>query len=64
LTPLTLYENVKLLTGMSFIMVIELLTGYEYPLTESDIEKLVEDSRKGIRSVSISDEKEAEVEDF
>jgi len=64
LMPLTLYENVKLFTGMSFIMVIELLMGYEYPLTESDIEKLIEDSRKGIRNVNISDEKEAEVEDF
>ena len=60
---LTQYENVKLFTGMSFNMLLELLTDYEQPLTKEDIEKLIESAQKGIRFVPFEKET-AEGEDF
>lgn len=48
---LTGYEHVKLFTGMSFNMVLELLTVYQKPLSDEDIEQLLACSRAGIMHI-------------
>lgn len=57
------YEHVKLFTGMNFNMVLELLTVYQNPLRDKDIEQLLACSRAGIMHVK-ADRGEEEEEDF
>lgn len=63
MTSLTRYKNVALFTGLSFSMLLELLTSFSEPLEKDDIEQLVQVSREGIRYVNIEDASE-EMEDF
>lgn len=60
---ITQYKNVKLFTGMSFNMLLELLTNYEQLLTDKDVEQLLNEARSGIRLISI-DEQTVEEEEF
>ena len=60
---LTRHRQVRLFTGMNLSMILELLTGYPGPLSESDIVSLVESSRQGIMHISSIDVSKEE-EDF
>lgn len=55
------YDNVKIFTGMSFHMLLELLTEYPNPLSKEDMERLIENARNSIRFVEMEKQEE---EDF
>lgn len=58
---LTTLPNVKLFSGMNLNMILELLTRFSDNLSEEDIETLVEESRMGIKSVTLQIDEEEEV---
>ncbi|MFR8600613.1 MAG: PTS mannose transporter subunit IIC, partial [Clostridioides difficile] len=58
---LTNLHNVRLFSGMNLNMVLELLTRFSDELTVEDIDQLVEESRRGIQSVTLQIKEEEEV---
>lgn len=63
MTGLTKHENVVVFSGMSFTMLLELLTSYPEALTKDDINRLLYSAREGIKIIDIK-EADNETEDF
>lgn len=61
LFPLSVYENVRLFSGMNFSMAIEVLTGYPDGLGEAEIQELLNTAKDGVCHVILQEE---EKEDF
>lgn len=53
------FENAKIFTGMNLNMLLSICLEYPNPLSEADIEKIIDDSREGIQIAKRNqDEKE------
>lgn len=61
LLPLTIYDNVKLFSGMNFNMAAEILMHGEAPLEAGGIEEILDTARNGICHLVLE---EQEKEDF
>lgn len=59
---LTIFQNVRLFSGMNLNMLLELLTNLENSLTEENIQTLINESRNGIKHVLLH--KSEKDEDF
>ncbi|MBE6011164.1 MAG: PTS mannose transporter subunit IIC [Lachnospiraceae bacterium] len=63
MTGLTKYKNAVLFSGMSFTMLLELLTSFPEALTEEDILRLINSAREGIKNIDVKEAND-ETEDF
>ncbi|HBI91620.1 MAG TPA: PTS mannose transporter subunit IIC [Terrisporobacter glycolicus] len=58
---LTIYQNVRLFSGMNLNMLLELLTRFSDLLSDEDVKQLVEESKAGVTHVTIDINEEEEV---
>ena len=53
---LTEYNNVKLFTGMNLNMLLCICMEHDHPLTNLDVDQIIEDSKKGVQSITLNTE--------
>lgn len=62
--PLTLHSNVKLFTGLSLPIVLNLLLSYTEQLNPKSIEEIVQESKEGIKYITTQSDVEQVENDF
>ncbi|MEG1462798.1 PTS sugar transporter subunit IIA [Anaerorhabdus sp.] len=62
--PLTFYPNVKLFTGLSLPIVLNLLLSYTEQLNPSSIEEILQESKEGIKFIVAQSNAEQVENDF
>ncbi|MPN31430.1 hypothetical protein SDC9_178904 [bioreactor metagenome] len=62
--PLTFYPNVKLFTGLSLPIVLNLLLSYTEQLNPSSIQEILQESKEGIKFIVAQSNAEQVENDF
>lgn len=60
LMQLSIYENVRVFSGMNLCLILEILTSYPNPLTDRDIEEILSTARDGIKLVKMENTEQEE----